>query len=119
MPRIDDDFKVVVQLLAHVASQLSSDRPLTVGIAASDPEIDLIMGVDDTHFCGLGGRLAFVGLALAKVGDGSGLQPEWVVQSPVDSGSVSNPDRRRSPNKRRRKASRWLGLRLTPRWQSK
>ena len=54
-------------------------------------EKDGISGVKDAYFRFFGGWFTFVRLALAKIRDGLGQLPEWVVESPVELGSAVNP----------------------------
>jgi hypothetical protein len=55
-------------------------------------EKDGISGVKNAYFRFFGGWFTFVRLALAKIRDGLGQLPEWVVESPIELGSAVNPN---------------------------
>ena len=62
--RVDEDFEIVIQLLADVAPQLGGDDRLGIGIEAGDAEIHFVLCVEDTDFRFFSRRLPFIGLSL-------------------------------------------------------
>jgi hypothetical protein len=81
--RINDDFEIVVQFLAHIAAKFGRDDPLRIGIEARDAKVDRVLGVNDPNF-GLFRRwLPLKGLALRKVVDWNRLLPKGIVKGSV------------------------------------
>ena len=72
MVRIDQDFEVVVQVLAYVPPEFGRDDPRGLGGIAMNPELHGVSRVENAYFRLLGWRLSFVRLSLPKVGDGFG-----------------------------------------------
>ena len=75
MTGVDHDFKIVVQLLCHVAAELSSEA--TRGIVTGDAEIDLILRVQHSDLSFFCCGFALVGFSLPEIGNRSSLLPEW------------------------------------------
>jgi len=86
--RIDQDFEVVVQVLAYVPPEFGRDDPRGLGVIAMNPEIYGVSRVENAYFRLLGWRLAFVGFPLTELGNGFGGSPERVVQGSVELGRV-------------------------------
>src|SRR6266566_6401299 len=82
--RIDEDFEVVVQVLAHVPAKFRSDDPRGLGVKAMNPEIHGMPSVDNAYLRLLGWCLTFVGLTLAKISDGVRRLPNQVIQGSVE-----------------------------------
>jgi hypothetical protein len=82
--RIDQDFEVVVQVLAYVPPEFGRDDPGGLGVIAINPEIHGVSRVENAYFCLLGWRLAFVGFSLTELRNGFGGLPERVVQGSVE-----------------------------------
>jgi hypothetical protein len=66
---IYEDLEVVVQVLAHVTTQLGRNNARGFGIKAMNPEIHRVPGIQNTHFCFLCGRFTLLRLALPKICD--------------------------------------------------
>ena len=82
--RIDQDFEVVVQVLAYVPPEFGRDDPRWLGVIAMNPEIHGVSRVQNAYFRLLGWRLAFAGFPLTELGNGFGGLPERVVQGSVE-----------------------------------
>jgi hypothetical protein len=88
--RIDQDFEVVVQVLAYVAAELRRDNPGRLRVVGMNPEIRGMPRVENAYFCLLRWRLAFVRFSLTELGNGFGGLPERVVQGSVEPWGVVN-----------------------------
>jgi hypothetical protein len=67
--RIDQDFEVVIQFLAHIAAQFCRDDPGRLRVIAVDSEIDRVTRIEYSYLSFLRRRLTFVGLSLPKISD--------------------------------------------------
>jgi hypothetical protein len=85
MGRVDDDFEIVVQFLADVASQFRRDDPFWIGVEANHAKVDIVLIIENTNYGFLGRRLPFKRLSLQKIGYGAGRLPLAVVQCSVKS----------------------------------
>src|SRR6267142_19589 len=88
--RIDQDFEVVVQVLAYVPPEFGRDDPRRLGVITMNSEIHGVSRVGNAHFRLLGWRIAFVGFPLAELHNGFGGLPERVVQGSVELWGVLN-----------------------------
>jgi hypothetical protein len=86
MTRVDDDFKVVVQLLRHIPAKLGGHWAVDEGIMTRDPEVNFISRIQHPDFRALGRSPPFVGLSLAEIGDRGCLQPDEIVERSVHPG---------------------------------
>ncbi len=80
---IDQNLEVIVQALAHIASQFRRYDAGWRGIVAMNPKIGRVPGVEDTHLGLFGGRFTFLRLSLPKISNGLGGLPERIVECTV------------------------------------
>lgn len=83
--RIDENLKMVVEVLTDIASQVGCDDSRGLRVVAMDPEINCMSRVESAHFRLFRWQLPFVGLPLTKIGDRFGIEPKGIVQSAVQS----------------------------------
>ena len=62
---------MIVEILADVAAEFGGNDFRGFAVETVDAEMDLMLGVQDSNFGFLRGRLAFAGLFLKKIGDGN------------------------------------------------
>src|SRR6266403_2065468 len=87
---IDQDFEVVVQVLAYVPPQFGRDDQRGLGVITMNSEIHGVSCVENPYFRPLGWQLAFVGFPLTELHNGFGGLPEQVVQGSVELWGVIN-----------------------------
>jgi len=87
---IDQDFEVVVQVLAYVPPEFGRDDPRGLGVITMNSEIHGVSCVENPYFRPLGWQLAFVGFPLTELHNGFGGLPEQVVQGSVELWGVIN-----------------------------
>src|SRR5258708_28760461 len=78
--RIDQDFEVVVQVLAYVPPEFGRDDPRWLGVIAMNPEIHGVSFVENPYFRPLAWQLAFVGFPWTELHNEFCGLPEQVVQ---------------------------------------
>jgi len=81
---VDDDFEVVVQMLGDIATQFGGDDLLWFGVKTRNSEINGVLCIENANFSAFRWLLAFVGFALQKIRDGSGLLPQRIVECAVE-----------------------------------
>jgi hypothetical protein len=81
--RIDQNFKVVIQILTHVAAEFRRHNSRCLRVVTTDAEVNRVPRVENAHFCSLGSQLVLEWLLLTKIGDRFGIQPEGIIQSAV------------------------------------
>ena len=86
--RIDQDFEVIIQILAYVAPQFTCDDSQRLGIKAVNPEIDSVARIENAYFRSFRSRLSFVRFLLAKLRNRFRGLPERIVQRPIELRSV-------------------------------
>jgi hypothetical protein len=82
--RINQDFEVVVLVLAYVPPEFGRDDPRGFRVIAMNAEVHGVSSVENAYFRLLGWRLAFVGFSLTELGNGFSGLPERVVQGSVE-----------------------------------
>ena len=86
--RIDQDFEVVVQVLAYVPPEFGRDDPRGHRVIAMNAEVYGVARVENAYFCLLGCWFTFIRLPLAKISNDFRRLPERIVQRPVELRSV-------------------------------
>ena len=66
---IDENFEVVVQVLAYVAAEFRRNDPGRLRVKAMNPKIDSAARVQNAHFRFFGSWFSFVRLTLVKIRD--------------------------------------------------
>src|SRR5262249_32337056 len=90
---VNDDFKIVIQLLSDVAAQLRGSDAARIRRGASDCKIDFAARVENADFCELRGGPAFERFALSEIGDCLGLLPKRIIQGPIHLGWAVHTNR--------------------------
>ncbi len=83
MTRVDDDLKIVIQLLCHIPAKLGGDLAVCEGIVTRNAKVDFISRIQHSDFGALRGSLSFVGLSLAEVSNRGCEQPDGIVEGCV------------------------------------
>jgi hypothetical protein len=81
--RINDDFEVVVELLAHIPPQLRSDDAMRSRVMACDPKVHVVVRVQDSNFGAFSSALPFEGLSLPEICDRFRQLPDRIVEASV------------------------------------
>jgi len=89
---IDENFEVVVEVLADVAAEFGCYYLRWLGIIAMNAEINGMVCVKNSDFSSLCSRLTFIRFPLAEIRDPLGRLPQRVVQGSVDLRNPVNAD---------------------------
>jgi hypothetical protein len=90
MGLVNQNFEVIVQVLTRIAPQFRRNDPGRFGVVAMNPKINGSPREENANLRFFRRRLAFVRLALAKISDGRGRLPQWVVEASIESWGVLN-----------------------------
>ena len=81
--RIDRDREVVVEVLGKIAAKLPGDDRARRGVVTMDADVEMARVVEDAHFGIFRGRLGFVWLTLAEIGNEGSGGPEGIIESAI------------------------------------
>ena len=82
--RIDEDLKMVIEVLAYIAPELAGNYSRWVRVETMDSEIDSMARVQNPYFRPFGRGLSFIRFLLAEVRNRSRELPKPVVKCSVD-----------------------------------
>lgn len=105
---VDQDLKVVIEILADVASQLRRDNPCVLGVA-TDSEVHGAPRIKNSYFGFFRRCLAFTWFALAKIAHGLCSLPERIVQSSIQPRRTFNAYSFRHPRSLLRQFLNYIG----------
>src|SRR5215469_15006020 len=88
---VDDYLEVVIQFLADIPPKFSRYDSCRVGIGTSYTKVNVVPAIEYPYFGPLGRWLAFEGLPLQEVVDGSRLLPKGIVKCAVQSRGAIDP----------------------------
>ena len=83
MGRVNDDLKVIIQLLTDITPQFGRDDPLRIRVEARNAEIDFMLAVENADFGFFSRGLPLKGFPLQKVVNRTGLLPDGIVECSV------------------------------------